>query len=240
MKSRRMCLFLVLCACSTWQLAKGSDAIRKLKSIRAAEESARRSLIETLKGVKITSTAQAFLLADVITGQFEIETEVDVDFSHVKYLESSYDHDADIAAVVAEVGREDIERILGRKLTVAIQSIRRIGFGTSSTGGAAHIQALRAAEVDAYRQLAEYLNGLEVTGNTTVRDYVVEYADVRADFVSTLYGAQHDQNDPYGFIDNTAYVNLFIPKSSVDNGLNLTSQNLAGIAVKGLASIKQK
>ncbi len=52
----------------------------------------------------------------------------------------------------------------------------------------AALMARRAAEMDAYRKLAEQINGLRIDSRTYVRDFVTESDQIRADSVSRIRG----------------------------------------------------
>lgn len=52
------------------------------------------------------------------------------------------------------------------------------------------LMAERAAKVDAYRNLAETVNGLRITSNTTVRDFVAESDEIRTSLNTFLKGAK--------------------------------------------------
>jgi hypothetical protein len=54
----------------------------------------------------------------------------------------------------------------------------------------ARLMAQRAAEIDAYRRLAERVHGLHITASTTVRDYVTEYDQINAAVQQNLRGAR--------------------------------------------------
>ncbi|MFQ5411575.1 MAG: hypothetical protein ACE5EC_04735, partial [Phycisphaerae bacterium] len=46
----------------------------------------------------------------------------------------------------------------------------------------------RAAEADAYRKLAETVNGLQLTSNTYVRDFVTESDEIRTEVDTFIRG----------------------------------------------------
>ena len=191
--------------------------IKRLQSIRAAEETARRALAESATGLKIASIAKAGEFNKVITGEFQVDVEIAAQIKQVQFVESIYDEKTDIARVRAELGGGVVKTITGEKVDLGDQRISRIGFGTATPANAPALQALRAAEIDAYRQLAEYLGGIQIQGKTTVKDYVVESEALQASFIGALYGAALAADDPYGFDGETAYMNLELTLGKVQD-----------------------
>jgi len=55
------------------------------------------------------------------------------------------------------------------------------------------LRAARAAELDAMRKLAEQIYGLEISSNTTVRDFVTEYDEIAGEVEAVLAGAVPDE-----------------------------------------------
>jgi hypothetical protein len=189
---------------STTASAQGQQ---RLLSMRAAEEAARRALAESVTGLSMKSTAE---VTDMIAGRFRIDSDVAARIRGVQFTERSYDAARDIARVTASIDVGEVENILGETINFGSRTFSRVGFGTSTPESAPMLQALRAAELDAYRQLAEYFGGLEVEGKTSVRDYVLLSDNVKARFAAAIYGANMPKEDPYGFEDGTAYMNLYL------------------------------
>jgi len=50
--------------------------------------------------------------------------------------------------------------------------------------------AKRAAEADAYRKLAETINGVQINSSTTVRDFVTESDEIRSGIDTVVRGAR--------------------------------------------------
>jgi len=57
------------------------------------------------------------------------------------------------------------------------------------TQAQAKLLALRAAQVDAYRNLAETVKGFQLDSETTVRDFIVQNDEIRAELHTSLQGA---------------------------------------------------
>ncbi len=62
--------------------------------------------------------------------------------------------------------------------------------GWENVGPRGRLMAERAAKVDAYRNLAETVNGFRISGNTTVRDFVAESDEIRTSLNTFLKGAR--------------------------------------------------
>ncbi len=72
----------------------------------------------------------------------------------------------------------------------------------------AKLLAARAAELDAKRKLAERINGLTISSETTVKDFVTENDEIRSEMMSTLAGAYVKETQ---FSDDMATVTVEIP-----------------------------
>lgn len=69
--------------------------------------------------------------------------------------------------------------------------------------------ALRAAQLDAYRNLLEVVNGVRVTASTTVRDYATESDEINTQVEGMVRGAQPVKRDYLS--DGTVEVTLRVP-----------------------------
>jgi len=72
--------------------------------------------------------------------------------------------------------------------------------------------AARAAELDAKRKLAEHIQGLQITSDTTVRDFVTEHDDIRTHVDAILIGSMVEKTT---FDGQTAEVTVSIPGMQV-------------------------
>ena len=78
--------------------------------------------------------------------------------------------------------------------------------------------AKRAAQVDAYRKLAELVKGLQIDSQTYVRDFVTESDYVRTSFDSFIKGARI-VGQPRYFLDGTCEVDVEMAIKEIINGL---------------------
>ena len=78
--------------------------------------------------------------------------------------------------------------------------------------------ALRTARVDAYRNLAEAIQGIRITASTTVKDFVAESDEIRSAFNGIVRGAEfvgRPRYRPEGVVEVTAQVDLYQLASSL-------------------------
>ena len=83
----------------------------------------------------------------------------------------------------------------GCATTPVSQKLTAIGYGNSGsygqyTSGQAKLMAMRAAKVDAYRNLAEQVQGLRVRGDTAVSAFVAQNDTIRTYVDSFIRGAR--------------------------------------------------
>lgn len=82
--------------------------------------------------------------------------------------------------------------------------------GSVGNSGQKRLMAKRAAVTDAYRQLAEAVNGVQVFAETTVHDYVVESDVIRLQVQAVIKGAKMTGETRY-LSDGTVEVDVEMP-----------------------------
>jgi hypothetical protein len=79
--------------------------------------------------------------------------------------------------------------------TAVVSRIQAVGYGsqgsyTQYTAAQQKLMAMRAAEVDAYRKLAEQIQGFRISGSTTVAAFAIQNDTVRTYVDSFIRGAR--------------------------------------------------
>jgi len=83
----------------------------------------------------------------------------------------------------------------GRRVYAIPAKFYAVGYGSEGnyaqyTVGQKRLMAMRAAEVDAYRKLAEQVNGLRISGTTTVSSFAVQNDSLRTYVEAYIRGAR--------------------------------------------------
>ncbi len=81
---------------------------------------------------------------------------------------------------------------------------------TSTSAAQAKLMAMRAAELDARRKLAERINGLVISSQTTVQDFVAQRDDIRTSMLAFQQGARVLEDSKTILEDGTAEVTVEI------------------------------
>lgn len=205
----------LLCAFCSETLAELNPRM-ELMARRAAYVDALRNLSETIYGLRLDTgtTVRNFVLASD-----EIRTRLGVEIQgaqEVDYLA----HDNGMAEVTVEITLGAVETILGRRLIYDNEIIEATGYGappgmsTSSytgsipgnsiraegyglppdvrglSGPEQDLLGMRAARNDALRNLAEKVDRIQVTADTTVRDFAVQSDTVRTKIRTVLNNAR--------------------------------------------------
>ena len=169
--------------------ASGWAGNKRIMSTRAAKVLAERALVESVYGLKIRATEE---VQDMIASSFigKTESKTSARISGVKFEEVIYDAQKDIAKVTATVQLDNIENIDGQVMDLKNKVFRRVAFATSTPSQAGPLQALRAAEVDAYKQLAKRVVGFTLESQTTIENYMLKSDIVKTKVLATIYLAQ--------------------------------------------------
>ena len=162
---------------------------KKIMSTRAAKVLAERNLVESIYGLKVRSTEEVVnMVAADFVGKTESKTSAEI--QGIKISEVVYDADKDIARAIAEVTLDKFSNIDGQEMDLKGKTFVRVGFATSTPKNAAPLQALRAAEIDAYKQLAKTVVGFTLESQTTVENYMLTSDVVKTKVLATMYLAE--------------------------------------------------
>lgn len=169
--------------------AYGWAGNKRIMSTRAAKVLAERALVESVYGLKVRSTEE---VQDMIAASFvgKTESKTSARISGVKFEEVVYDAQKDIAQVTATLQLDSIENIDGKVMDLKNKEFRRVAFATSTPSQAGPLQALRAAELDAYKQLVKRVVGFTLESQTTVENYMLKSDFVKTKVLATIYLAE--------------------------------------------------
>jgi hypothetical protein len=160
---------------------------KKLMTVNAAKVIAERAIVESVIGIKVRSQER---VEDLVAQEVTIDSKTAAAIKGIEYTDVIYDPQKDIAQVEASIQLGRVSNIVGKNIDFGGKKIRRVGFATSTQEMAGPLRALRAAEMDAYKQLAKIVIGFEIDSRTSVRDYILESDSVRAQMMAAIYGAE--------------------------------------------------
>jgi hypothetical protein len=215
-------IILILVALSLFPATQGWSGNKKIMTTRASKVLAERALVESIYGLKVRATEE---VQDMIAAGFigKTETKTSARISGVKFEEVVYDAEKDIAKTTASVSLASITNIDGEVMDLKNKVYRRVAFATSTPSQAGPLQALRAAEVDAYKQLVKRVVGFDLESQTTVENYMLTSDLVKTKVLATIYLAELTD---YGW-DETgdAYIKLSLNVADISEilGEEITS-----------------
>lgn len=108
--------------------------------------------------------------------------------------------------------------------------ISAVGYGTESlyeayTPGQRRLMAIRASKLDAYRSLAEQINGVKIEGNTTVGAMAVKSDSFRAKVNALVRGARVTSVTPMADNNYETVIEVFVDRDFFDNYLSYSDQS---------------
>jgi len=172
-----------------------SPARKKLTSVNCARVLAQRNVVETVYGVKIRFIEEVTNLSE---GNFLGTTETKTGERSIRGIEfvEKYDPKNDIAQVTAVLKLSRISDIIDKDKFNLDKfpnlEIRRVAFASSSPENAKKLAALRAAEVDAYKNLFKQIGGFTLESNTKVKNFMLSSDKVKAQVIGAVMGAEYE------------------------------------------------
>jgi hypothetical protein len=214
MKLKSLTTILVALGLSALLSTTALAGNKKLMTVAAAKVTAERAIVESVIGMKIRATEE---VQDMVGQDFRIQAKTQSAIKGITYEDIVYDKEKDIAKVVAAIKVGKVSNIVGRNIDYGTMVIRRVGFATSTPDNAGPLQALRAAELDAYKELGKKIVGFKLRSNTTVENFILKNDTIQTKMMAAIYGAQlvsyrWDE-------DGDAYVTLRIAVSQVEDVL---------------------
>ena len=187
MKMKPLAAFM--CALSLTALASSNAMAgsKKLSTIAAAKVVAERAVIESVIGLKVRARER---VEEMVAKSVVIDAKTQAAIKGVRYEDIVYDKQKDIAKVVAYIRVGQVENIIGRRIDYGTQVIKRVGFATSTPANAGPLKALRAAELDAYKELAKQIVGFKLKSRTSVEDFILKSDKIQTKLMAAIYGAE--------------------------------------------------
>ncbi len=169
---------------------------QRLSLVRAAEMDALRILAERIAGLSLDeeSTVQ-----DLAATSDTVRGELAAVLRGVKTTEGPTYHEDGRVEVVRAVKINQLVRTItekkgsAAKVTLDNQQDTLDALGNAAIPGSLgqkRILAKRAAEMDVYRRLAERVAGVQIVGETTLKDFVASDDKLRASFSHTIKSAE--------------------------------------------------
>lgn len=225
MLSRKKIFIVALAAVlfSTGSVIAGN---KKIMSTRAARVLAERAIVESVYGLKIRATEE---VVDMVAASFvgKTESKTSANIQGIVIDEVVYDAQKDIAQATASISLDEITNIDGQLLNLAGKEFRRTAFATSTPANAGPIQALRAAELDGYKNLVKTVVGFTLESQTTVENYMLQSDVVKTKVLATTYLANLED---YGWDDEgNAFVKFKVIKKDIED--------ILGAAIPGVDDI---
>jgi hypothetical protein len=178
---RLLAIMLVMMAATAWAGNK------KMMTVNAAKVLAERAVIESVVGLKIRATDK---VENLVATHMKIEAKTAAEVKGINYTDIVYDPAKDIAKVTAELPADRVRNIVGGDIRYGNMVIKRVAFASSSPEMVGPLKALRAAELDAYKQLAKQIVGFKLASDTTVENYILTNDTVRAKVLAAIWGAE--------------------------------------------------
>lgn len=160
---------------------------KKLMTVNAAKVASERAMAESVVGLKIRTTDT---VVNLVAKHMKIESKVFAAIKGINYSDIVYDKAKDIAKVTTEMKVNRVQNIVGGDIYYGNMIMKRVGFATSTPSMAKPLQALRAAELDAYKQLAKQIIGFKIGSKSTVENYILESDEIKAKVLAAIWGAE--------------------------------------------------
>lgn len=216
MRTKRIIIALVAATCVICLAATAGAGNRKMMAMTAAKADAARGLVEQVMGLKVRASEK---VVDMAAGSYvgKTESKTSATIRGIQFEEVVYDPQQDIAKATATLRMDQIVNIDGDTVNLSGKVFRYVGFGAGSPSSAGPLKALRAAIIDAHKQIAQAIAGFTLESQTTVENYML-----KSDLIETrvLATTALSKLTDYGWDDSgDAYAKLTLDVKEVSQML---------------------
>lgn len=217
---------IILLICVVFSAPNVFAGNKKMMAIMAAKNDAMRGLTEQVYGLKLRSSEEVKnMAADSYIGKTDSKTSATM--SGIKISDVVYDPKQDIARATATMTANQIVNIEGADVALNGKVFKHVGFGTSSPANAGPLKALRAAQIDAYKQLAQQIAGFTLESQTSVENYMLKSDLIKTKVQASLAFAEVVD---FGWDESgDAYVKMVI---SIDDVSAMLGEAIVGAGEK--------
>ncbi|MFZ5426575.1 MAG: hypothetical protein ACOZEN_06350 [Thermodesulfobacteriota bacterium] len=159
---------------------------KQLMSEKMAEADLKRNLVEAVIGYKVKSETEMGLTEDA---KYDVKTKSAAVIKGIKIDKMIYDRQKDVALCFGHIDLKDVVNVLGERISFKDVRVEGFGFGTMTEASRPPLRALRAAQLNAYDQMAAMLVGEKILSQSQAENFILTKDSNRAKVCAAVFGA---------------------------------------------------
>jgi len=159
---------------------------KQLMSERMAQQDLKRNLVEAVIGFKVKSETEFGLTEDA---KYQADTKAAAVIKGIKVDKMIYDREKDVALCFGHIELKDVVNVLGERISFKDVRVEGFGFGTMTETSRPALRALRAAQINAYDEMATLLVGEKILSRSTAENFILTKDSNRSKVCAAVFGA---------------------------------------------------
>lgn len=159
---------------------------KQLMSERMAQQDLKRNLVEAVIGFKVKSETEFGLTEDA---KYQADTKAAAVIKGIKIDKMIYDREKDVALCFGHIELKDVVNVLGERISFKDVRVEGFGFGTMTETSRPALRALRAAQINAYDEMATLLVGEKILSRSTAENFILTKDSNRSKVCAAVFGA---------------------------------------------------
>lgn len=159
---------------------------KQLMSERMAQQDLKRNLVEAVIGYKVKSETEFGLTEDA---KYQADTKAAAVIKGIKVDKMIYDREKDVALCFGHIELKDVVNVLGERISFKDVRVEGFGFGTMTETSRPPLRALRAAQINAYDEMATLLVGEKILSRSTAENFILTKDSNRSKVCAAVFGA---------------------------------------------------
>lgn len=179
------------------EIWKSVPSAKRLQYVRAAELDATRILAERIMGIALEGNTT---VKDLAAADDTVKGSLAATLKGIKTVGTPTYHDDGRVEVIRAVKTRTLlnslvtkhgskgSKIVQETITEEVDALGNAAIPGSE--GHARVMAKRAGELDVYRRLSERVAGVQITADSTMKDFAVQNDDIKAAFANCIKSAE--------------------------------------------------